>query len=209
MEVLDREMIHSGTCADAFARMFWAFPFFIDFRIGFNDMHIDVLPDLIGWIIMATAIGWILKLHPDVKTIRTLTFWLIFLSIFDIIEFRKQVKGFSINISITPFTIIKTIAEILAIIVIWKLCGVIMDIAIQVNNTLIARRADFRRKLYIGFIIAAIASAGIILIMPHFIFIMLIVGLPLAIIVLCLLMGLMKGTATMCRAGANVIMDSE
>jgi len=205
MGLLDREMIRSQDCIRAFERMFWAFLFFVDFRIGINNVHVDILPDFIGWILMATALGWILQLHSDIKGIRTLTFCLIFLSIFDLIELRKQPTGFSVNISITPLVVIGMIAGILAIIVIWKLCGVIIDMATAVDNLLIKQRADFRRKFYIGFIIAIFVAIGISVIVPAFIFITVIVGLPLAIVVFCLLMGLMKGTAKMCRQSKSEV----
>ena len=199
MGLLDREMIHSRACVGAFERMFWAFLFFVDFRVGFNNVHIDILPDIIGWILMATALDRILRLHSDVNGIRILAYLLIFLSIFDLIELRKQTPGYSVNIYITPLAIIRLIAAIITIIVIWRLCGIIIDMATAVDNMLIKQRADFRRKLYVGFIIAAFVAVGISFVLPPFVIIAVIIGLPVAIVILCLMMGLMKGTAKMCR----------
>jgi len=200
MGLLDRDMINSELCVRAFLRMFWAFLFFFDFRIGINNVHVDVLPDFIGWILMASALGWILGLHSDIKVIRTLSLVLIFLSIFDLIEIKipiKKVGGISYDISMLfPIGIV---LAILSIIVIWKLCGVIMDMADAAGNPLIRERADFRRKLYLAFIIAITAAIGLCLVVPPLILVVVIGGLIIAIVVLCLMMGLMKATANMCQ----------
>jgi hypothetical protein len=197
MGLLDRDMIHSEPCVRAFSRMFWVFLFFLDFRIGINNVHVDVLPDFIGWIMMATALGWILGLHSDIKGIRTLSLVLIFLSIFDLIEIKKKVSGISYDISM--FFPIGIALAILSIIVIWKLCGVIMDMAEAVGNQLIREQADFRRKLYLAFMIAITVAIGICFVVPPLILIVVVGGLIATIVVFCLLMGLMKATANMCQ----------
>lgn len=200
MGLLDRDMIHSEPCVSAFLRMFWSFLFFLDFRIGINNVHIDVLPDFIGWILIASALGWILGLHSDIKLIRTLSLVSIFLSIFDLVEIKipiKKIGGISYDFSM--FFPIGIALAILSIIVIWKLCGVIMDMAEAVGNQLIRERADFRRKLYLAFMIAITVVIGICFAVPPLIFIFAIGGLIAAIVIFCLLMGLMKATANMCK----------
>jgi hypothetical protein len=198
--LLTPEMIHSDLCIRAFERMFWPFLFFIDFRIGMNNIHIDILPDFIGWILIVIALGWIIKLHSDIKFIRSLAYWLVFLSIFDLVEIQIPLKkAGSFTYSISPLFFVGIISAVLTIIVIWKLCGVIMEMADAVNNTIIRDQAEFRRKLYIFFTIFILFFALISFIIPPLILIAVVVGLPLAIVVFCLLMGLMRGTANMCR----------
>ena len=202
---LSTEMIHSDTTIRAFERMFWAFLFLFDFRIGLNNIQVDILPDFIGWILFATAFGWILQLHSDIKFLKTLSFVLIFLSFFDLVQIQIPLKkAGAMTFSISPWFFIGIIIMILTIIVVWKLCGVIMDMAAAVNNTIIKDRAEFRRNLYIGFLIAVFIAALVCIVIPPLIIITVIVGLPLGIIVLCLMMGLMKGTANMCREGTNL-----
>jgi len=92
MGLLNRDMIHSERCIRAFERLFWAFLFFFDFRLGINNVHVDIIPDFIGWILIASALGWILELHSEIKELRTLSHWLIFLSMFDLIEIRIPLK---------------------------------------------------------------------------------------------------------------------
>ncbi len=200
MSSLEPEMIRWPDCARAFHRIFWAFLFFIDFRIGINNVHVDILPDFIGWILMASALGWIIDVNPRVRGLRTLSFWLVVLSIFGLVEVRKplqQVKN--LTVWVMPTFLISVVAGILAIIFIWRLCGVIMDLASALDNTTIRNRADFRRKLYLGIIIAIWVVGGIIYVFPPFIIAAFIIGLPASILVFCLMMGLMKGTENMCR----------
>lgn len=200
MGLLDRNLIHSEPCVRAFLRMFWAFLFFLDFRIGINKVHIDVLPDFIGWILIATALGWILGLHSDIKFIRTLSLVSIFLSIFDLIEIKIPIKKIgAISYDFSIFFPIGIALAILSIIVIWKLCGVIMDMAEAVGNQLIRERADFRRKLYLAFMIAFPVVMLICFVVPTLLPIVAIGGLIAAIVIFCLLMGLMKATANMCK----------
>lgn len=203
--IFSAERIHSDSAIRAFERMFWAFLFLFDFRIGVNNVQVDILPDFIGWILFATAFGWILELHSDIKFMRTISYVLIFLSLFDLVEIRVPLKKVgSLTFSISPWFIIGIITGILTIIVVWKLCGVIMDMAATVNNPIIKDRAEFRRNLYIGFIIAIFIAGLVSILIPPLIIIAVIVGLPLGIVVLCLMMGLMKGTANMCREETNL-----
>ena len=61
-------------------------------------------------------------------------------------------------------------------------------------------RADFGRRLYVAFVILLAAAVAISFAVPPITLVALVVGLPLALVVFCLLMGLMKGTERMCRA---------
>ncbi|MHC4240579.1 MAG: hypothetical protein ACYSUC_12670, partial [Planctomycetota bacterium] len=174
--------------------------FLIDFRLGYNNVHVDIIPDFIGWILIASALGWILELHSEIKGIRTLSYWLIFLSIFDLIEIRMPAgRAAQISCWTAPMFLIGIITLILSLIAIWRLCGVIVDMAAEVGSTLIRERADFRRRLYVGFTIAVYVAAGICYVFPPLVVPLVFIGLPLAIIVICLMMGLMKATANMCR----------
>ena len=180
--------------------MFWAFLFFIDFRIGMDDVYIDVLPDFVGWALIASALTWILGLAPEIRGIRALANWLVLLSIFDLVEIRLLL-GWSGNITLwVALTFVVTIATtILDLIVIWRLCEVIMEMASAVGNGVMRDRAGFRRKLYVGSGIAVTLLVTITFAVPQFALVALGVGLPLAIVVFCLMMGLMKATENMCR----------
>jgi hypothetical protein len=194
------EMIHTEQCASAFRRMFWAFPFFLDLRVGINEVHVDLLPDFVGWALIASALTWILPLAPIVAGLRTLAYWLVFLAIFDLVEIRIPLRqAGNVTMWITPTFPIGIIAAILDMLFIWRLCGLIIEMASVTRNATIREKADFRRRFYVAFIILAVVAVAISFAVPSFVLVALIVALPLAIIVFCLMMGLMKGTEKMCR----------
>ncbi len=194
------DMIHTEQCAGAFHRMFWAFLFFLDLRIGVNEVHVDLLPDFVGWALIASALTMILPLAPIVARLRTLAYWLVFLAIFDLVEIRIPLRrAGNVAAWITPTFPIGIVAAILEILFIWRLCGLIIEMASIAGNTTIRERADFRRRLYVGFIIVAMLAVAVSFAVPSFVLVTVIIALPLAIIVFCLMMGLMKGTENMCR----------
>lgn len=194
------EIIRTQRCAAAFQSMFWAFVFFLDFRLGVNNVHVDVLPDLIGWFMIASALTSILDLSRVVPTLRTLSYWLLFLSLFDVIEIRiPMTQSGNVTTWISPTFFLSTISTILDILLIWKLCGLIMAMAATVDGATIWRRADFRRKLYVSCAVLLSIAVLISFAVPPFVLVAVVVGLPVSIIVFCLMMGLMSGTARMCR----------
>jgi len=200
---LTADTIRTERCAAAFDRMFWAFLFFLDFRIGINNVHVDILPDFIGWIMMASALFSLVDMSSTVRGIRTLACWLVFLSLFDLLEIRIPLgRSGAFHTWITPTLPIGIAAAVLDVIVVWRLCGFIMDMASAVDNPVIKGRAEFRRKLYLALVVIISVSVWISFLVPPFLLLALVVGLPLSIVVFCLMMGLMKGTARMCRGEA-------
>ena len=194
------EIIRTERCAAAFQWMFRAFVFFLDFCLSVNNVHVDLLPDLIGWLMIASALTTIPDLSRVVPTLRTLSYWLLFLSLFDVIEIRiPMMQTGNVTTWMSPAFFLGIISMILDILLIWKLCGLIMAMAAAVDSTTIWQRADFLRKLYVSF--AALLSIAVLIsfAVPPFVFIAVVVGLPVALIVMCLMMGLMIGTANMCR----------
>ena len=196
MVEVNTNTIRTRQCATAFQHMIWAFIFFVDVRLGINNVHLDVLPDVIGWAIIASALTTILELSPIIRILRTLAYWLLFLSLFDVVEFRiTVVQADNVTLWISPTFFVSIISTILDSILIWKLCGLIMAIATAMNNPKIRRRASFRRKLYLALVVLLRLSVLISFVFLPFTIITVIVGFPIGIIVLCLMMELMKDTA--------------
>jgi len=182
--------------------MFWAFLFLFDFRIGLNGVKVDILPDFVAWILIASAIGWILDVHSDTKTVRTISLWLVFLSIFDFVEVEIPFE----QIGRHPFVVIVMIplgiiTLILTLVAVWLICGIIIDMAQATGNSLIRQQAELRRKVYLGFAIAVYMVVWMCFYNRELIIPAVLIGLPLAIVILCLMMGLMKSAAEMCRRG--------
>ncbi|MEM1180170.1 MAG: hypothetical protein AAGM22_17645 [Acidobacteriota bacterium] len=191
-------VIHTERCAAAFCRMFWAFIFFLDFRFGVNRVHIDLLPDFVGWLMMASALTTILDLAPRVEDIRRLAYGLSFLSLFDLVEIRMtQSEG--LGPWIVPTTLVSTVSAVLNIVLIWKLCGLIMDMASRLENETMRERAEFRRKLYATVTVLLSLAAALAFASRSFAMLSIFIGFPAAIIIFLLMMGLMKRTENMCR----------
>ena len=79
--------------------------------------------------------------------------------------------------------------------------------AAAVGSDAMQNRADFRRRLYVAFtigflllLLAALAVPPVTPVTPIALFI----GLPVGLITFCLMMGLMKGTANMCRGAVSL-----
>ena len=195
------EVIRTERCAAAFERISWAFLFFyFDVRIGGGNVQFDVLPDFVGWVMVASALSSIVDLSSAVRGIRTLSYWLVFLSLFDLLEVRMPMgQAGSFDTWIAPtFPILMAVA-ILDAILFWRLCGLIIDMSLVTGNAAIAERAAGRRKLYVALVAMGAVSFWISFVVPLFLPVAFLAGLPLAVVVLCLMVGLMRGTARMCR----------
>jgi hypothetical protein len=197
---IDSNVISTERCASAFGRMFWGYLFFIDFHVGINNVHVDLLPDFVGWLLIASALATIVDLSPKVAGLRNLAFWLVFLSLFDLVEIRTRLsQSGTFTTWTTPTLPIGIIAAVLDIFFMWRLCGLIIDMASLTGDRTIGNRADFRRRLYVALVVALAISIVIMVAVPPFGLVVLVIGLPLTILVYCLMMGLMKGTEKMCR----------
>lgn len=93
MPLLRPELIGSERCIRAFGKVFWAFLFFIDLRIGVNNVKVDVIPDFVGWLLIVLALGEILALHSDVRSTRVLALITMVLSLFDLVHIQKAAAG--------------------------------------------------------------------------------------------------------------------
>ncbi|MFA6240802.1 MAG: hypothetical protein WC655_07730 [Candidatus Hydrogenedentales bacterium] len=199
MNHISARVISTNRCADAFGAMFWAFLFFLDFGIGFNGVTLDILPDIVGWLLMLSALKAIPDLSPDVRPLRTLALWLAVLSLFSLI----QIKGAS-GTGVTGLTIVYTLhylfTAILELIYIWMLCGLIMGMGLAYRCAALAERADFRRKFYAILQLSFLVLPGILMIINDraLVIATAIVGFLIYAILFCLMMGLMKATQKMC-----------
>lgn len=68
-----------------------------------------------------------------------------------------------------------------------------------VGDFTLRNKADCRRKLYVVFAVSAVIAVGISLVVSAFVFVAFIVLYPLAIAVLCLLIGLMRRAESVSR----------
>jgi hypothetical protein len=172
-----------------FRRIFWGLLLVvIDFRLnGF-----DILPDFIGFALIAAGAGLLVPLNPRFQTAKIMALILIVLSLVSLVELGND-GGPGFNPGWFFFGLIVTVLDV---IMVWQLCGGIIDLARERGLDDLATRASTRRGLYIGLhlmsylviLIALDASPGD---MGVFV-----VGILIfAVVVVCLLMGLMLRAA--------------
>jgi hypothetical protein len=78
--------------AGAFRQMGWAFVFLgisigPSFRLGPENFLIDVLPDFVGYLMIATAANRLVPFHRRARTVRNLALLLTYLTIPTIIQY--------------------------------------------------------------------------------------------------------------------------
>ena len=204
IDYINRDVLASPACADAFGRMFWAFVFFLDFKFGVNDISVDLLPDFVGWILIVTALGKLLELSPRVGGMKKLAGWLLFISIFSVIEIKfRAFESWQ-----SPFLVFGLVLMGLRLLFIWRLCALIMDMAKDVGDRSIYAKAEFRRLLYLLLVLAtAMVTLSALLIRELAILVLFV--LPPTILVFFLLMGLMLGTKEMCQHFAASAIDGQ
>jgi len=173
-----------------FRRIFWGLLLVvIDFRLnGF-----DILPDFIGFAIIAAGLSLLVPLNPRFQTAKIMALILTVLSLVSLIELGDDggAQGF-----MSGWFAFGLLVTALDIVMVWQLCGGIIDLARERGFDDLATRASTRRGLYVGLHLTTYAVILLALdvspgdVMP------LIVGLLIfAIVVVCLLMGLMLRAA--------------
>jgi hypothetical protein len=168
-----------------FGKLFWGILFFFDFRI----QQFDVLPDIIGYILIYIGLEELAGRGMRFREAKKYALPLIILSVFDIINL--QAGGPSGFIFVLAFLYV-LIYSILNLLLIFNICRGCADLAEGINDQPLVDTSLLRWKLYLISVImvpvmmflglAAMPLAAI-LIIPLFIY---------STIVLILLMLLMK-----------------
>lgn len=215
MTNLNADILRSDQCARAFRRIFWGFPLHLvgpSIGIGRDHLHLCFV-SWIGWLMVASGLSWIKELTPQIKRIRTLAYYLAFLSLIEVSSVVR-VEGMIANLPVpptsTPWTIVAVIyitARMIAeAILIWQLCGVIMGIASALDNADLGSKADRRRKLYVAFTLGVFLVGFPFILLFPLRWLSITVGLSVFltletawIVVNGLIIGLMKRTEKVCR----------
>ena len=204
-----------------FARMRYAFLFTgvtagPIFTLGIDQFTIDLLPDFIGYILFVWAANGLLGVHPRARSVRNLALALNFLAIPACVQWRVMTsKVGSVTSFVTPLFPLDIVVAILDLTMVWVLCGMVADLARRAGATRTEQSALSRRKLYVGLKILFVAGAyAAILAAPDLIVPTIFVGLVLALILVCLMMGLMSQAQQVCSvtpvlAGVGAGLPSE
>jgi hypothetical protein len=208
MNILDKESAVAQTYAGAFSRMSWAF-LFLGISIGptittgSERFTIDLLPDFVGYLLIASAANRLLVLHAGFRSVRNLAFLLVFLALPLCIQYQVETsKSGNVTFWLAPLPLwpFLTFVPLLHLVLVWKVCGITADLARHANEWSTERSALTRRNLYIGIkiltfvgAIIVLASGAAELIVPA-----VVVGLLLGIVMVCLMIGLMSRSRRIC-----------
>ncbi|MEM8964576.1 MAG: hypothetical protein AAGD38_24025, partial [Acidobacteriota bacterium] len=200
-----------------FMLMFWAmFWIVIDIRFGGSaewggsGLNIDLLPDVVGWVMMVSALEKLDKLDlptAPIKPLRTLALWLLVLSIFGWVQLEFTVAtapaAFFLPL-LYPVNLIETIAHVFFF---WKLAGLVIEIAERLDDEKLKEQADFRRRFYLWSIVAVNVTA-LIAFVVFWVFPLLFLATLVGIIATIYFMLLLYGTAQRCRAERFAVIPS-
>jgi hypothetical protein len=193
--------------ASGFARMFWAFLFLgLSFRLtltlGRETFMIDLLPDFLGYLLIAAGAHRLLDLHPRARGIRNLAMLLTFLALPDAVQYKIELsQAGNLTYWITPTFPLSLVVGILDAVLVWKLCGLIANVARQAMVARTEQAALNRRVFYVVLKVITLGIVGLVFAAPLLIIPAAIVGVILGIIVMCLMMGLMRQAERLCAAG--------
>src|SRR5262249_30169564 len=183
--------------AGAFRQMGWAFLFLgisigPSFRLGHESFLIDVLPDFIGYLMIATAANRLVLLPRQARGVRNLALLLSYLTIPTIIQYTV-VTSQSGNITTwkAPLWPLAIVVGLFELVLVWMLCGLVAGLARRTGDETIEQRARGRCAIYIFFKILLAGGLALVLVSPNR---ELVIGGAIAALVIGLvLLGLMVG----------------
>lgn len=161
-----------------FSKLFWGFLIILlDFRIqGF-----DILPDIIGYLMICSGLTQLFYLSEHFKHAKKYSIPLTVLSLFDIIQFQKPISFDSITIL---FFVLGTVTAVVDLMMVYHICIGIAKAAVGINQPDLAEIAMNRWKYYLA---AKIAFLVLTPFMIVFKVAGLIIAIPLIIITLIIM----------------------
>lgn len=167
-----------------FGLIFWGILFLFSFRIqGF-----DILPDIIGYILIFNGLKALLDKSDHFVTARKFCLPLIILSIFDIYQKPNHTSGIHFN---PILSLIGLVSIILLLFLFYYICQGMKEWARENSNHELAEKTENRWKHFLIMHIISFASILLIFIPPLAIAFVL-VALIYSIVVLVMMMQLMK-----------------
>jgi tetratricopeptide (TPR) repeat protein len=201
----DRDYPPPDWYAAGFSRIFWAMPLLALtagplLQVGQEQLLLDLLPDFVGYALIASGAGRLMRLHPRARGVRNLALLLNFLSIPLWIQYRRVTGQFgNLTSWVMPLWPLATLVSVLGGAIVWRLCGIIADLARAANVPRTEQSARSRRGLGL---IMAVLTLGLVFILhqaPQWLPPALVVYLIAGLIVTCLMMGLMSQAYHLCQ----------
>lgn len=126
-----------------FSKIFWGFIFLFDFR--FNG--VDIIPDFIGFILIYFGLQKLVEKNNNFELAKNLAFPLIFISVFDIYQIQKPENNIITMSGIG--LIIGVVFTILNLIMVYRICLGISEIANERSENELATKSMNRWTLYL------------------------------------------------------------
>ena len=174
--------------AEGFNKFYWGFFFIL---ISFRIQGFDIIPDIVGFVLLADGLGRLVSESEFFKTAQGYTLPMILLSIFSIYEAPAQGSGINFGF-LGPIGILISIASlVVTLLLVYNIFMGIKDMAEQRNKSEIAAESEQRWNHFLWLHLAMIFLFVLIIIPP--LAIILIIGLFIASILLTVaIMRLMK-----------------
>ena len=187
-----------------FMKIFWGL--LCLFLLGIGTRHWGqkipiIILKLVGYTLVFVGLGSLSSLHPKFSKAKIFAAIMVLLSLG---AFLKQpevitLEDGSLAYSFGPlFAIIRIIGATLGVIMIWYICGGVIELALASENQHLAKVATTRRNLYVAFAIIScsrfVLFLGLPRLVPQLVFSIVVVCLEavFGIVVMCLMLGLMK-----------------
>src|SRR5262249_11200661 len=171
-------------------------------RLGPENFLIDVLPDFIGYLMIATAANRLVPFHRRARTVRNLALLLTYLTIPTIIQYTVLTSQ-SGNVTTwkAPLWPLAIILVPLELVLVWMLCGLVAGLARRAGDDTTEQRARVRRVIYIVCKILLTGGLALVLVSPKRELIIggAIAAVVIGLVLIGLMIGLMRRAERMCE----------
>ncbi len=168
--------------SEKYNKLFWGLVITLfDFRImGFN-----ILPDLIGYIIIISALLSLQSHHKGYGKAKMFAIVLLVLSVTDIYQIDDNIlNGFTVNTTTIIFMIISSITVILDILMVYFIINTILELALSSNFDELYETAQFRWKAYLIINSIFLLVSPFMINVPEDIVILIIIPLTLIVMII-------------------------
>lgn len=144
----------------AMGRASWGLVFLVDVRLGVNRITVDLLPDPVGVWMIYTALASLGGRFPDAASARASAGWLSLLSLLTVVKAPIDVPDTAVGLVLgVAGTALGIVLGVLETLVMWRLCGVVSDMAAQFNARELVKRARLLRILFAGYVAGSVAAS--------------------------------------------------
>ncbi len=130
-------------CTDAFRRLMWGMLFFVPIRLQLGGVFIEVPPDFLGWMLVLSAVPWLIRLYPArSKGLGLLACIGLALSLPQVVV-PTQAADWQQAVAV-----LSGAALVMQCLMVWRLCGLATGFAAGKASLQLACRAQWARWLY-------------------------------------------------------------